>query len=174
MSKVVRWLQKRENRVFYWVNQRIRHSFLDFFFNKLTHLGGASITIGVSLILCLFGSGTLRLVGFQSLLALIISHIPVALFKKKYPRLRPYLVLPETRTGKNPLADHSFPSGHTTAIFSVTVPLAVAFPLWGMILLPIAFLVGISRIYLGLHYPSDCLAGCLIGSATALTTVAWV
>jgi undecaprenyl-diphosphatase len=172
MGKVIHWLQNRETRMFYWVNQRIQHSFLDIFFSKITHLGGATATIGISLCLSLFGNGIFRIAGLQSLIALTISHLPVALIKKKYPRLRPYLVLPQTKIGKNPLTDHSFPSGHTTAIFSITVPVIMAMPMLSIGLIPLAVIVGLSRIYNGLHYPSDCLVGSLIGTMTALGTVA--
>ncbi|NEW07206.1 phosphatase PAP2 family protein [Paenibacillus sp. SYP-B3998] len=173
MSKVVHWLQHHETRMFCFVNQRIQHSFLDHLFSKITHLGGATATIVISLCFALFGQGTMRTAGIQALIALTISHIPVAIIKKKYPRLRPYLVLPQTIIGKNPLTDHSFPSGHTTAIFSILIPFVAAMPILGLILIPIALIVGISRIYLGLHYPSDCLAGCFIGTTAALGTVAF-
>jgi undecaprenyl-diphosphatase len=172
MSKVVHWLQNHETRMFCWVNQRIQHSILDAFFSKITHLGGATATIFISICFSIFAHGSLRIAGIQSLIALTLSHIPVAVIKKKYPRLRPYLVLPQTIIGKNPLTDHSFPSGHTTAIFSTMIPLMIGMPIFTFILLPMALLVGISRIYLGLHYPSDCLAGCLIGTTAAFATVA--
>jgi undecaprenyl-diphosphatase len=172
MSRVVLWLQQSENRMFCWINQRLRHSWLDLFFNAITHLGGATATIAAALCLALLGQGSWRTAGICCCLALAISHIPVAIIKKRYPRLRPYLVLPDTKTTKTPLTDHSFPSGHTTAIFSIAVPLAVNNPWSGAFALPIAAIVGISRIYLGLHYPSDCLVGAFIGTTSALTIVA--
>lgn len=170
MSRVVSWLQQHENRMFYYINQRIQHNGLDLLFSKITHLGGATSTILISLCLSIFGQGVLRTAGIQSLIALTLSHIPVAIVKKKYPRLRPYLVMPEANICKNPLTDHSFPSGHTTAIFSIVLPLSIMVPSLALPLLAIALLVSVSRMYLGLHYPSDCAAGCLIGSMTALFT----
>lgn len=172
MSRMIRWLLMHENRLFRFVNQRLHHAALNRFFGAITHLGGATFTIALALCLAIFARGSLRTAAFECCAALAISHLPVAYIKKKYPRRRPYLVLPDTRTGKNPLTDHSFPSGHTTAIFSVTVPLMLLSPPLAFILLPVALLVGMSRIYLGLHYPSDCLAGSLIGSGTALMAVA--
>lgn len=173
MSRVVHWLQHHETRVFHFVNQRIQHFFLDHFFSRITHLGGATASIAISLCFAWFGQGSLRSAGIQALLALIISHIPVAIIKKKYPRLRPYLVHPQTIIGKNPLTDHSFPSGHTTAIFSIIFPFVTALPALGLVLVPLALMVGLSRIYLGLHYPSDCIVGCLIGTTASLVTVAF-
>lgn len=173
MSRVVKWLQHKEARMFRYLNQRIQHIFLDFIFTRITHLGGATATILISLCFALFGQGGFRTAGIQSLVALTVSHLPVAFIKKKYPRLRPYLVLPQTNICKNPLTDHSFPSGHTTAIFSICLPFILAMPMLALILIPVALFVGTSRVYLGLHYPSDCLAGCLIGTTTAISTVAF-
>jgi len=106
--------------------------------------------------------------------ALAISHLPVAVIKKACRRPRPYIALPGTRTGVKPLKDYSFPSGHSTAIASVVLPFVGAFPMLGAALLPLALLVALSRIYLGLHYPSDCLAGCALGTLAACgTTALW-
>ena len=88
-----------------------------------------------------------------------------------YPRRRPYLVLDEIYVTDRPLKDHSFPSGHTTAIFSVVTPFALYDPMFAVILLPLAIFVGISRTYLGLHYPSDVIVGMLLGSTTGLFAI---
>ncbi|MDQ1911693.1 phosphatase PAP2 family protein [Paenibacillus sp. GD4] len=173
MSRMVTWLQARERRMFCWVNQRMQHGVLDRLFGTLTHLGGATASIMIALCFAIFAQGSWRLAGIQSCIALAASHIPVAIMKRKYPRLRPYLVLPDTNTCKNPLTDHSFPSGHTTAVFSVALPFMFLSPWAATALLPLASLVGLSRIYLGLHYPSDCMAGAFIGTVTALGTVAF-
>lgn len=172
MSRVVYWLQHRERQLFYIVNRKMRHVVLDRFFAAVTHLGGASVTIAATLLIVSLGGGTWRTAGLQSMIALAASHVPVAVVKRAYPRRRPYLVLPETHICKHPLTDHSFPSGHSTAIFSVVVPLAAAFPALGFALLPLAGLVSLSRIYLGLHYPSDCAAGIAIGTCAGLGAVA--
>ncbi|AFC27597.1 phosphatase PAP2 family protein [Paenibacillus mucilaginosus] len=174
MDRVVSWLVRHERRMFNFVNRRMQHRRLDLFFNGITHLGGATAMIVIALSMAIFGRGSWKLAGLESCIALAVSHIPVAVIKKKYPRLRPYLVLPDTITYKNPLKDHSFPSGHTTAIFSVTVPLMLMSPWCVALLLPIAILVGVSRMYLGLHYPSDCLAGSVIGTGAAFAAAAFI
>jgi undecaprenyl-diphosphatase len=171
MSKMVTWLQIHENRMFHWVNCKIQHGILDFVLTKLTHLGGATATIAITLGIALFAEGPWKLAGLQGLIALAISHIPVAIIKKKYPRLRPYLVIPQTNICKKPLTDHSFPSGHTTAIFAVIIPFVLIQPWIGLLLLIVAAVVGLSRIYLGLHYPSDCLVGGILGTMTACGTM---
>ncbi|MRX72383.1 phosphatase PAP2 family protein [Bacillus lacus] len=154
-----------ECRLFRSVNRHFDRKFLNFYFRHITHVGGASATILFCLLLITLSEGTLRLTGIACAASLLLSHLPVAAVKKLYPRKRPYLALLETRFPNNPLEDHSFPSGHTTAIFSVLIPVMLFSPVLLGILLPLAISVGISRIYLGLHYPSDVLAGCLLGTS---------
>jgi undecaprenyl-diphosphatase len=172
MTAVVDWLRGLERRMFYWVNQTISHATLDRLVYGITHMGGATFTISLMLLVILAAPNPWKLVGLQGLLALGLSHLPVHLIKKRFPRRRPYLSLPDANVCARPLQDPSFPSGHTTAIFSILVPFVIAAPWLAFILLPIGAVVAMSRIYLGLHYPSDCAAGCAIGSVAAIFTVA--
>ncbi|WP_368503491.1 phosphatase PAP2 family protein [Alkalihalophilus sp. As8PL] len=103
---------------------------------------------------------------WAAIISLITSHIIVRLMKHYLPRFRPYLTVNESNVISNPLKDHSFPSGHTTAIFSLCTPFMFLFPSYAIFLLSIAIIVGISRISLGLHYPSDVLIGALLGFIT--------
>lgn len=172
MTRIIQKLISLDQQIFMGINGRLHRSSLNFWFNYLTHLGGARFTILFSLLMWYFAPQPWSRTGLQAGVALALSHIPVAIAKKTYPRLRPYLTLPGTKTFRNPLTDHSFPSGHTTAIFSITVPFMMTQPLLAIILAPLALLVAVSRMYLGLHYPSDCLAGATIGSTVAFATVA--
>ncbi|NUU59308.1 phosphatase PAP2 family protein [Paenibacillus agri] len=162
-----------ERRLFQWINGRMHNRFLNFWLYHLTHLGGATIAIGTNLLIWAFSPQPWRTTAFQALVSLAVSHVPVAIAKKLYPRRRPYLALPGTRTFRNPLKDHSFPSGHTTAIFAWLIPYMAAFPPLAFVLLPLGCIVGFSRMYLGLHYPSDVLAGAVIGTGVAAGTIAF-
>jgi len=154
-----------ECQVFQKVNSYFDQKILNLFFRIITHAGGATCTIASIILLILITSNHTKITAISSAVALAVSHLPVQLIKKFFPRKRPYLTLEKTKVPMNPLQDHSFPSGHTTAIFSVIIPFVLLNPYLALILIPLGFCVGLSRIYLGLHYPSDCIAGLLLGSS---------
>ena len=163
MVKVLERFYTLECKAFRMINRYFEKRLLNLFFRTVTHLGGATVTISLVLALILLSSQSIQYTAIASAIALTISHIPVALIKKWYPRSRPYVVLDHIYVTDNPLNDHSFPSGHTTAIFAILTPFVLLSPALAIVLVPIGFMVGLSRIYLGLHYPSDVLAGCLLG-----------
>ncbi|WP_348624742.1 phosphatase PAP2 family protein [Paenibacillus peoriae] len=173
MQRLVVKLVNLEQQLFKWINGRLHNRFLNFWLYYLTHLGGATFTIASTLLIWWLAPNPWKDTGMKGAIALGVSHIPVAIVKKLYPRIRPYLALPGTNTFRNSLSDHSFPSGHTTAIFSATVPFMLQSPMLTLLLLPVATIVGFSRIYLGLHYPTDVLAGAVIGTSAAIGTVAF-
>jgi undecaprenyl-diphosphatase len=71
-------------------------------------------------------------------------------------------------------ASASFPSGHATTAFAAAVVLAFWYPRQAGVFVGVAVLVGLSRIVLGVHFPSDVLAGALLGSGVALAVYAYV
>lgn len=172
MRRLFKKLQLWDRRLFQWINGRLHNRFFNFWLYYLTHLGGATFTICACLLCWGLAPPSWSTQGAQAAVALAVSHIPVAAAKKMYPRVRPHLALPGTRTFRKPLVDHSFPSGHTTAAFSLAVPMMIGHPEWTALFLTLSLVVGFSRMYLGLHYPSDVLAGAVIGTSVATATVA--
>jgi undecaprenyl-diphosphatase len=90
-----------------------------------------------------------------------------ALLKRVFVRERPFITHAAIDLGAAPLDRYSFPSGHTLHAVSLTWQACAHFPELAWILVPLAALIAGSRVVLGLHYPSDVLAGAAIGAALA-------
>ena len=87
--------------------------------------------------------------------------------KSKTSRPRPFAVENAVRAGADPLDPFSFPSGHTLHAVAFSVVAVAFYPMLAWLLVPFTLLVATSRVVLGLHYPSDVLAGAAIGAALA-------
>lgn len=92
--------------------------------------------------------------------------------KAKTSRPRPYQVRSAIRLGADPLDRFSFPSGHTLHAASFAILMTAYHPGLAWLVWPFALLVAASRVVLGLHYPTDVLAGAAIGAALALGSLA--
>ncbi len=111
-----------------------------------------------------FESGVL--LGSSEILAYSIGYV----LKESVRRERPYETLTDVYTNHLDSTDpYSFPSGHTTGAFALATLLTLRYPKPEVYIPAFAWagLVGYGRIYFGLHYPSDVLAGALIGAGSS-------
>ena len=92
--------------------------------------------------------------------------------KRRLVRERPYVSHAGVHCATRPLDRYSFPSGHTLHAVAFTVLATHYFPELLLLLAPFAILIALSRVVLGLHYPSDVAAGGTIGLGLALATLA--
>lgn len=107
---------------------------------------------------------------FQSGLALTINAAATMALKNILARPRPWVAYPDSLVCLQRVSSASFPSGHTSFAFTAAVTLSLLHPRW-YVVLPAALwasAVGYSRLYIGAHYPSDVLAGAVIGTCSAL------
>ncbi len=89
------------------------------------------------------------------------------LLKRVFVRERPFIRHDTISLAAAPLDRYSFPSGHTLHAVSFTWQACAHFPELAWVLVPLAALIAGSRVILGLHYPSDLLAGAAIGATLA-------
>lgn len=104
-------------------------------------------------------------------IAAVLNNLVI---KPLVARPRPYDTIAELTTLVAPLSSYSFPSGHSCCSFASATALFLAFRgkggAWAYLL---AALIAVSRVYVGVHYPTDVLAGALVGTVTALA-IFWV
>lgn len=165
---MLQFLLNLDGGVLLWIQETFVNPYLTPFFIFITHLGDyGSIWIAVSLILLLFKRT--RRVGILSLAALLGSYlVNNVVLKNLVGRIRPYDAVEGVRLLTERQMDFSFPSGHTGSSFASAVLLYLALPgKSGFPALILAALIAFSRLYLGVHYPSDVLAAVLTGCLTA-------
>lgn len=167
--KILKYMLKRFDTFFIQlINGRMKNVFFDKFMYRITDLGGAIFTSVFSLSLILFGNSYIRFIGVEAIVAMILSQSMVQILKKGFGRERPYKMIENINTFKIDLKDYSFPSGHTTASFCMAATLSLNMPKLSIFLYILALLIGISRIYLAVHYPTDVTVGIVLGVGSAL------
>lgn len=149
-----------------FIQDYIRNSILTPIFLIVTKLGNAGIIWIILSIVLLIPKKT-RTIGYMSVCALIGSLlINNLILKNLVERTRPYEVVQGLVPLLGKQADFSFPSGHTGSSFAAAGILYRKLPKkYGIPAMVLAFLIAMSRLYLGVHYPSDVLFGMLSGIA---------
>lgn len=157
-------IQQADVAILLWIQEFLRTDVLTAFMRAVTFLGNAGwfwIVLGVALL----AFPKTRPTGAAVLLALAIGALITNVgLKNLVARIRPFhfteLIQPLTALPK----DYSFPSGHTCASFAAAFVCLRMLPLkFGVAAMILACLIAFSRLYLGVHYPTDVLAGLLIG-----------
>ncbi|MFF7502291.1 bifunctional phosphatase PAP2/diacylglycerol kinase family protein [Streptomyces lavendulae] len=126
--------------------------------------GGAAVAITV------LGSPRARTAALRGIGSLALASATInTVGKWSVRRPRPVLDgVPLTRQPAVPPRTTSFPSGHSASAFAFAAGVALESPVWGAVLVPVAASVAFSRVYTGVHYPSDVVVGSALGVAAAL------
>jgi undecaprenyl-diphosphatase len=144
------------------------------FFALISRLGDGVFWYVLMLLLPVFyGLGAIQV----SLHMAIVSVIGLGLYKwlkLSTVRVRPYRFNENILQNVAALDQFSFPSGHTLHAVSFSAVLLNYYPEWAILVIPFAALVALSRVILGLHYPSDVLIGALLGLGLAQGSIALV
>lgn len=161
---MIHTLLEFDGQILLFFQEFIRNRFLTPVLVFLTSLGNAGIIWILISVGFLFFKKT-RKIGCMSLLALFFSLIVNnLLLKNLIARGRPYDAIPELYPLVKKPTDYSFPSGHTAAAFSAAcVFFRNLSKKFGIPLIVLAAVIAVSRLYVGVHYPSDVLVGLISG-----------
>ncbi len=125
------------------------------------------IWMGISAILAIFGGRKERIAAVEGLVAVgVTSLLANLVLKRLIPRQRPTHPVPETRELPDPESS-SFPSGHTASGAAYAGTVGRALPRWWAPLNALAATIGFSRVYTGVHHPSDVAFGWALGKIVA-------
>lgn len=153
---------------------------LDVIMTIITYLGNAGI-FWLLLAVCLLIPKKTRKLGIYAFAGIAITWIFNDLILKEIiQRPRPFNFdgWPETFTYPNLVSkpsSWSFPSGHTASSFGTAIPLLMRMKKkYSIPLVVLAFLIGISRIYVHVHYPTDVIGGIVVGTVCGILSVIFI
>ncbi len=159
------FIQSADLSILAWIQTHLVSPFCDGFFKLVTHLGDSGIFWILIAVIMLFFKKT-RKTGLMMGAALVLGVIfGNGILKNLFQRVRPFDL--ENALVQVPIiakpGDWSFPSGHTLASFEAATVLMIRDKRFGIPALILAVLIAFSRLYLYVHFPSDVIAGALLG-----------
>jgi undecaprenyl-diphosphatase len=162
-----------DEQAFLAVNRAFAGGAATAFFSAASWLGnGAVLAVIIVPLMFGFARDTLKRHLLPMVLAAAVGGLAVFAVKIASDRPRPpehFAALgADVSTPLGVPPDRSFPSGHAQTAFAAAVYLALLFPRGAAVFLALAALVGLSRVALGVHYPSDVIAGAILGSAFSI------
>ena len=140
-------------------------------FAIISRIGDGLFWYGLILLLPLIFDATAIGTSIKMVIAGVLGLLIYKWIKLLTERARPFTVSENISLGTAPLDKYSFPSGHTLHAVSFSLIALHDYPVLAWLLIPLTFLIALSRVVLGLHYPTDVLAGASIGTALATSVV---
>lgn len=158
------WLFAIDVGLFRWINQQLVNPVCDYLMPVAS--GNSYFVPALIAVLILFwvrGGTRGRCLVVMLLLVLLMDSTVVGWLKKLISRPRPFMVLADVRLLVSTSSGYSMPSGHATSWFGAIAVVWILYRQAWIYVLPLACLVSFSRVYNGVHYPSDVLVGAIVG-----------
>ncbi len=168
-------IEQADHRLFLWLFTRTVNPVFEILMPVLSLLvnkGFIHIAAGTAMLV--FGNGNTRVIAAQFLVSSLLAGVVAEVaFKSVWKRKRPFQVLavipkvPYHRLYRRP----SFPSGHSSGYMAAAIVLASAYPRLAALFYIIGLLGSFSRVYNGVHFPSDVAAGIILGLLCGRVTI---
>ena len=153
-----------EASVFYFLNHTLANPVFDAAIKLFMQFTGKFAIVLIGVIALFFGKKHLKISAMVFLSAYVISRYVFKAIKFFVQRPRPFHSLDDVRLLMGTHEGFSFPSGHATTSFCLATVVAMRYPKLRWPAYIAAALVALSRPYLGVHYPTDILAGSMLGA----------
>lgn len=163
-----------ELKILDFIQANFQCRFLDVFFSTVTKLADSGIFWILLAVIFLFFKKTRKtglMMGVALLCGLIVGNLTL---KPLIGRIRPYDLNPGVSLLIDKLHDYSFPSGHTLSSFEEATVLLIRDKRFGIPAIILAAIIALSRLYLYVHYPTDVLAGAVLGITFGILAVSIV
>jgi len=156
-------IHKFDSSILLYIKANMHGAIMDKIMVLSTYLGNKGM-VWIIIIVLLMINKKYRRIGFMALAALILSTVlGEGILKHVIKRIRPSANIPAINLLISKPLSYSFPSGHATSSFSVAGVLTKYFTKYALEFFSLASLISFSRLYLYVHYPTDILAGIVLG-----------
>lgn len=158
-------------QILFYIQEHHRNLFFDKFMPLVTKLGNVGI-FWIVLACILMVIKKYRKIGIMMFISIFLCALTGnIILKPLVRRIRPFDLVNFTQLLISAPKDFSFPSGHTMASFASAAVLFSQNKKWGICAFILAFIIGYSRLYLFVHYPSDVVIGAVIGCILGIVSV---
>ena len=170
---MLEYLNHIDVQIFYFINVSLQNPFFDWFMPFITEKYHWFPVWGLIVILLLWKGGTQGRILVLLIIPVIFlsDQLSAGVLKPLFQRPRPCTALPDVHLLVNNKISYSLPSAHAANFFAVAAFFGYYFKKYRWWFFIIAFVVGLSRISVGVHYPFDVLAGGVLGIACAYLVI---
>ncbi len=170
---MLEFLNEIDVSLFYFINVSLQNPFFDWFMPFITEKYHWFPVWGIIVILLIWKGGKQGRIMVMLIIPVIIlsDQLAASVLKPYFQRMRPCMALPDVHLLVNKKISPSMPSAHAANFFAVAAFFGYFFRRYRVLFFVIAFIVGLSRISIGVHYPFDVLVGALLGVGCASVVI---
>lgn len=161
-------IHNKDVQTFYWCMERKHRALMTAMSRLVSHSADGHLYAVLAVVLFFLGENELVM---MLAAAFSLERLLYLIMKKGFKRNRPSAALENFRSFIQPSDQFSFPSGHTSGAFLVAYFLTILLPEFDMLWYSWAIGVGLSRIFLGVHFPTDTAMGAILGTGSAMLLV---